>query len=72
MTNNAKVTVTSVTQSANEVLGKKESKLYYLILETAKGKMTINVGQKTHDQVEELTKVVTNIQIDEPKKGGKQ
>lgn len=52
---NAQVTVTSVTQSANEVLGMKEKKLYYLIIETSTGKTQINVGEKTHDKVAELT-----------------
>lgn len=58
------VNTTSITQSANELLGKKEQKLYYLIITTAKGQLTINVGQKTHDEVQRLTEVVTNLQID--------
>lgn len=65
---NAKVTTTSVEQTANEVLGTATKKLYYLIVETAKGKTVINVGQKTHDTVMELTKVITKMQIDEPLK----
>ena len=59
---NAKVNTTSVTQSANEILGTEEKTLYYLIIETGKGKLTINVGKKTHDQVKELTAVVTKIE----------
>lgn len=56
-TMNMKVTTTTTTQTANEVLGKKEQKLYYLILENKKGeKHIINVGEKTHNKVEELTK----------------
>ena len=66
MTNNAKVTTTSVTQSANEILGTKEKTLYYLIIETPKGKYNLNVGEKTHDEVKRLTDVVTNIQIQKP------
>lgn len=69
---NAKVTTTSVTRSANELLGKKESKLYYLIIENGKGdKMTINIGEKTHNQVKLLTEGVTKIQIAEPEKPNK-
>lgn len=75
---NARLDVTQITQSANELLGKKETKLYYLLVETDKGKLTINVGQKTYDEVNRLTEIVTKIQIDEPetiptetKKGGK-
>lgn len=72
-TKNARLDVATITQTANELLGKKESKLYYLIVETEKGKLTINVGQKTHDEVNRLTEVITNIQIAEPEtqKGGK-
>lgn len=55
--NNAKVTTTKVTQTANEVLGTGEKTLYYLILEVeGKEKMVVNVGEKTHDKVLELTK----------------
>lgn len=65
-----KVTTTSVTQTANEVLGTPERKLYYLIIENSKGeKMTINVGQKTHDQV--LT-LVASEQYEENKANIKQ
>lgn len=63
---NAEIFTTSVTQSANELLGKKEQKLFYLIVKTAKGALTINVGQKTHDEVQRLTEVVTSIQIAPP------
>lgn len=59
---NATVKTTTVTQSANEVLGTKEKTLYYLIIETAKGKLTINVGDKTHKQVTDLTNVVTKLE----------
>lgn len=55
MTNNANIQTTTITQTASELLGKKESKLYYLIIETLKGKMIVNVGEKTHDKVKELT-----------------
>lgn len=62
MANNANIQTTTVTQSANEILGTKERTLYYLIVETPKGKMTINVGEKTHNAVQELTNVVTKIE----------
>lgn len=58
---NATVSVTTVTQTANETLGTTEKKLYYLIIENENGKEIINVGQKTHDKVLALT----------TKKGGK-
>lgn len=57
-TKNARLDITSITQTANELLGKKETKLYYLLVETEKGKMTINVGQKTHDEVNKLTEEI--------------
>lgn len=66
--NKMKITTTSVTQSANETLGKKETCLYYLIVENNKGsKLIVNVGQKTHDKVLELTKQeeeVKNLQFE--------
>lgn len=50
-----KIAVTSVTQTASEILGTKEKKLYYLIVENDKGgKLVINVGEKTHNEVEKL------------------
>lgn len=65
-TNNARITGTNVTQTANEVLGTKEKTLYYLIVEVeGKEKLVINVGEKTHNAVLELTKpkdVTTKIE----------
>lgn len=65
---NAWVTTTSVKQEANEILGSKEKSLYYLLIRVGDKVMTINVGQKTHDSVKELTDKVTKIQMEEPKK----
>lgn len=59
---NAKLETTTVTQSANEVLKTKEKKLYYLVVTTPKGSMTINVGEKTHEKVKNLTDVTTKLQ----------
>lgn len=50
-----KVTVTTTTQTGNEILGTKDKKLYYLIIENEKGKVVINVGEKTHNSIKELT-----------------
>lgn len=48
---------TYTTQSANETLGTKEKKQYYLIIENAKKKkLTINIGEKTHNAVQALIK----------------
>lgn len=59
-----KIQTTSVTQTANEILGTKEKKLYYLIIENNKGnKLTINVGEKTHDQVKELAAAEQQAQL---------
>lgn len=52
---NAQVKTAKVTQSGNEELGLKEKNLYYLVIITDKGKMQINVGEKTHDDVKKLT-----------------
>lgn len=52
-----KITTTSVQQTANEVLGFTAKNLYYLVIENTKGeKLVVNVGQKTHDKVQELLK----------------
>lgn len=68
---NAKVTGTTVAQTANELLGKKAQDLYYLIVETGKGKLVINVGEKTYRQVIELTDVTTKLQFEKPEGGAK-
>lgn len=59
MENNAKVTTTFVEQTANEVLGTPAKKLWYLIVEANGKKEIINVGEKTHDKIKELTKTIT-------------
>lgn len=52
-----KIATTLVQQSANELLGKKATNLYYLIVENSKGeKLVINVGEKTHNSVNDLLK----------------
>jgi len=52
-----KISTTSTTQTANEVLGSKEKTLYYLIIENSKKeKLVINVGEKTHNSVVNLQK----------------
>lgn len=71
---NAHVKTASVTQSGSEELGMKEKTLYFLVIETPVGKLQINVGQKTHDEVKRLTaprdeKTVINVAKEE--KGGK-
>lgn len=52
-----KITATSVKQPGNETLGTKDKELYYLVIENKKAeKVVVNVGKKTHDSVQELTK----------------
>lgn len=66
---NARVVTTYVEQTANEVLGTAAKKLYFLIIETPVGKIQINVGQKTHDEVVKLTvprETSTTIQVEKP------
>lgn len=60
-----KVTTTTVAQTANELLGTEAKNLYYLILENNKGtKKIINVGKKTHEEVQKLNEEET----EKPKK----
>lgn len=66
---NANVQTTSVQQTANELLGTAAKELYFLVIETPVGKLTINVGKKTHDQVKNLTvprETSTTLTIDNP------
>lgn len=52
------ITTTTVTQTANEVLGRKEKKLYYLIITNQLDeKLVVNVGEITHNTV---TKLIAN------------
>lgn len=64
---NANVQTTSIKQTSNELLGTPEKELYFLVIETPKGKLTINVGKKTHDQIKELT---VPMEPEKPKKVG--
>nr|WAE43514.1 MAG: hypothetical protein [Microviridae sp.] len=48
---NALVQCTTTTVSGNELLEKPEQQLYYLIIQTSKGKCLVNIGQKTHDRI---------------------
>lgn len=51
------IETTSVSQTANEVLGTEAKNLYYLIIKNNKGnKLVVNVGKKTHDEVQKLSK----------------
>lgn len=52
-----KINTTTVTQTANKLLGTEQKDLYYLVVENSKGEKTvINVGKKTHDKVQDLLK----------------
>lgn len=51
---NCKLRVTYVTQLGNAELGTPDKLLYYLILETKKGKRVVNIGQKTYDEIFKL------------------
>lgn len=68
------VATTSTKQGANEVLGTKEKELYYLIIGEGESRLVINVGQKTHDSVKELTKpreTSTTVNVLPPENGKK-
>lgn len=50
-----KIQTTTVTQTANDILGTPVKELHYLIVENQKGeKLIVNVGKKTRDQVKKL------------------
>lgn len=50
-----KIATTTVQQTANEVLGVAAKNLYYLVLVNEKGnKLVINVGEKTHKNVQAM------------------
>lgn len=50
-----KIQTTTTTQTGNEVLGTKEKTLYYLIVTNSKNeKITLHVGEKTHEGVKQL------------------
>jgi hypothetical protein len=62
-----KIATTQVQQSANEVLGVEVRNLYYLLIEnTEKKRLIINVGKKTHDNVQALIDSETVLQTQEP------
>jgi uncharacterized protein YpmB len=51
------ITSTTVQQTASEELGTPTKDLYYLIIKNSKNqKLIINVGKKTHEQVQALLK----------------
>lgn len=65
--NKMKIQTTTVTQSSNELLGTESKILYYLIITNDKGeKVTLNVGQKTHESIKKLNGEITKEHI-EPK-----
>lgn len=50
-----KIQTATMTQSGNEILGKKETTLYYVVLENKKGeKITIGIGEKNHKAITTL------------------
>lgn len=67
-----KVTTTSVTQTANAILGKTETTLYYVIVENNIGKKhIIGVGKKTADAIQLLIETEgqeSTLLIEQPKK----
>lgn len=53
--NMLKVSVTSVTQTGNKILGTEDKTLYYLIIGEGENKVVINVGLKTYESIKKLT-----------------
>ena len=53
---NTKVTVAKSTQSAIPELNKPEKNLYYLVIGEGEKSISINVGEKTYEQVKALEK----------------
>lgn len=52
-----KVQVTSVRQASNKLLDTPDKELYYLIVTNAKNEKTIiNIGKKSHDNIDALIK----------------
>lgn len=50
-----KVTVTSVTQAGNKILGTEDKTLYYLIIGEGEEKIVINIGLKSYEAIKKLT-----------------
>lgn len=53
---NAQVKVTKITQTANAELESPEKTMYYLIIITDQGKKSINIGEKTFNDITEILK----------------
>lgn len=51
---NAKVSTTTTTQKANELLGTQDKTNYFLIIETKLGKHVIQIGKSTKDHIDKL------------------
>lgn len=60
--NNASVEVTK--QSVNDEKGKLVRHMYYMKLETEKGKMKINIGEKTFNDINNLTNETTGSKVE--------
>lgn len=65
-----KIETTTVNQLANEMLGTKNKELYYLIISNEKGgKLVVNVGEKTHNEVKRLQNEELNKEPEPVRKG---
>jgi hypothetical protein len=54
--NNARVQVITATQTAMPELERPEKTMYYVMVETEKGRYVMNIGEKSYKEIKELTK----------------
>lgn len=68
MEHNAKLTAVKTSQGAIPELGREGKEIYFLQIETTKGKHLMNVGKETYEKVTNLTNGQTTTGLEKPAK----